>query len=79
MCEVSINVAIATVDSVLEELGIEPSRLSTNDPGILSASKEEALVEARIWLHRALGRNTSETKWKSKRPKKKPKKRRKKK
>jgi hypothetical protein len=53
---VRIIACLAEVDQTLAELGIDPSRLPKYDPGLLHASREEALVEARIWLYRSLGR-----------------------
>jgi hypothetical protein len=52
----TVKMALATVDDALEKLGIDPERLPKKDPLILNAYKEEALIEARIWLFRALGR-----------------------
>lgn len=52
----AIKLALATVDDALDKSGVDVERLPKRDPMVLRAYREEALIEARIWLYRALGR-----------------------
>lgn len=52
----AIKLALATVDDALDKSGVDVDRLPKRDPMLMRAYREEALIEARIWLFRALGR-----------------------
>jgi len=56
VAEVRLTTLLALTDEALKHLGVDPERLSKGDPGLLHASREEALIEARIWIYRAMGR-----------------------
>lgn len=51
-----IKGTLEQIDQCLKDMGIDPEILSKSDPGFLHASREEALVEARIWILRSLKR-----------------------
>jgi hypothetical protein len=76
----TLDFLIEKVDVMLVEMDVDPERLPKYDPGLLHSSKEEALIEARIWLYRAKGRQPeppeSPTRRTASRPKKKQKKKR---
>lgn len=54
--DTTLDFLIEKVDMILVEMDVDPFHLPKYDPGLLHSSKEEALIEARIWLYRAKGR-----------------------
>lgn len=52
--------AIMLVDGLLREIDAPDRKVAERDPLILTAPPSDALVEAKVWLYRALGRETLE-------------------